>query len=102
MTFLIKRFFLCCCIIFLLFIYSCSGSKKTSSAKSTKNTENNGFASETERLEFDFYFYNGVKEKALDNIQEATKNFRKCVEIWIKAAEFEIENKQFTKARTYL
>jgi len=81
MTFLIKRFFLCCCIIFLLFIYSCSGSKKTSSAKSTKNTENNGFASETERLEFDFYFYNGVKEKALDNIQEATKNFRKCVEI---------------------
>jgi len=91
MIFIIKRFSFCSVLFLTMFIYSCSGSKKTTSSKSSKDNENNDFSSEKQRLEFDFYFYNGVKEKALDNIQEATKNFRKCVEIspLIPAANYE-------------
>ena len=45
------------------------------------------------------------------NIEDASKTIeiafqnqeiRNSVEIWVKAAEFEIERKEFTKARTYL
>jgi tetratricopeptide (TPR) repeat protein len=69
------------CVIFLLFFYACSGTKNSSKVSQEKGNINSGFSSEQQRLEFDFYFYNGAKEKALDNIQEAGKNFKKCIEI---------------------
>lgn len=79
-----KSHFVYSVFLFAVFVYACKTPTSTSSSKGkgkNSNSINNEFKTESERLNFDFYFYNGVKEKSIDNIKEAAGNFKKCLEI---------------------
>ncbi|MES2836929.1 MAG: tetratricopeptide repeat protein [Bacteroidota bacterium] len=60
-------------VVIALFSFSCKTKKEaTTTAKSN--------LSEKDKMEFTFYFYEGIKSKSLGNIDEAVVYFKKCID----------------------
>ncbi len=95
-------------------IFSCSGVKtvaekqENSKEKTSQQTENSAI-SEEDQKKFEYLFVEGLKEKALENMQKAIQLFSSCLEIdpnssasMYELAQIHAANNDFTSASLLL
>ncbi len=75
-------------LIFLQFLFlSCSNRKiSEKKEKTTASTEKENNISEQQKIEFEFYFIEGLKQKVMGNIDNAIQAFNSCTAINPKSA----------------
>ena len=72
----------CLCLCLASILFSCGSLQKTSnsSKKTSRNLKENALTFEQKR-KFDYFFHEAVRQKGLDNLEEAFELYSHCLEI---------------------